>query len=60
MAKSKEAILHLPDLRSKPCLRIFIESLLKEFDAAESDQQLLVPQERLSVPPKGGSQFGRI
>jgi len=46
MSKAKEAIFHLPDLRSKPCLRIFIESLLKQSDTAESDEQLFVPEGR--------------
>jgi hypothetical protein len=49
MAMSKEAILHLPDLQSKPCLRIFIEALLKELDTAESNQQLFAPQENSVV-----------
>ena len=53
MSKSKEAILDLPDLRSKPCLRTFIESLLKEFDTAESGQQLLLPQERAKRTAEG-------
>src|SRR5215469_10135549 len=56
MSKAKDAVLHLPDLLSKPCLRIFIGSLLKQFDTAEPDEQLFVPDERpeLSLPMAGG------